>query len=176
MRVTFLVHTERLEAVRLQQAQTTGKVQQQRKATQPSITSRAGGKDAWVSSIRLCLGDIFHRLLHAVLPAAASVVNVRRGRGSSSLSGLVLAVLVMFELSQQGRFPRKPLAERELAGCLLVSGSGMSWGRKGSNRILPRPSSGSDRGGESSDKPEQMTGLGCSFLGRTGSPWKGSGV
>lgn len=42
MRVTFLVHAERLEAVRLQQAQTTGKEQQKRKATHPSITSRVG--------------------------------------------------------------------------------------------------------------------------------------
>lgn len=47
------------------------------------------------------------------------------------MSGLVLAVPAMFELSQQGRFPRKLLAERELAGCLLLSGSEMSQGRKG---------------------------------------------
>lgn len=32
----------------------------------------------------------------------------------------------MFELSQQGRLPRKPLSEQELAGCLLLAGSTMS--------------------------------------------------
>lgn len=41
MRVTFLVHAERLEAVSLQQAQTTGEEQQKRTATRPSITSGA---------------------------------------------------------------------------------------------------------------------------------------
>lgn len=64
------------------------------------------------------------------------------------MSGLVLAAPVMLELSQQGRFPRKPLAEQELAGCRLLSGSEMSRGRKGREpKTPPRPSSSQSHGG-----------------------------
>lgn len=110
-----------------------------------------------MSSLSPCLGDIFSCLLHTGLAAPAAAVNVRRGRGSSSLSALVLADPAMLELSQQGRFPRKPLAEQELPG--LPAAASLRLRRDGKGRA-PSPFQARV---VCSDSPKAAHGPGCSL-------------